>query len=115
MPRRLAVIAATLMLSSCASGAKPTPAAPCLVDLSIAPAQLRAPDELPDLQAATDDALLRNHVAVARQYHALADQLRALLCSLGSQRGITLNGAVPVTPPGCGVAAGNNHGAAPAF
>jgi hypothetical protein len=103
------------MLSSCASGAKPTPAAPCLVDLSIAPAQLRAPDELPDLQAATDDALLRNHVAVARQYHALADQLRALLCSLGSQRGITLNGAVPVTPPGCGVAAGNNHGAAPAF
>lgn len=103
------------MLSSCASGAKPTPAAPCLVDLSIAPAQLRAPDELPDLQAATDDALLRNHVAVARQYHALADQLRALLCSLGSQRGITLNGAVPVTPPGCGVAAGNYHGAAPAF
>ncbi|ELC7322617.1 MULTISPECIES: hypothetical protein [Stenotrophomonas] len=115
MPRRLAVIAATLMLSSCASGAKPTPAAPCLVDLSIAPAQLRAPDELPDLQAATDDALLRNHVAVARQYHALADQLRALLCSLGSQRGITLNGSAPVAPPGCGVAAGNNHGAAPAF
>ncbi|WP_242891790.1 hypothetical protein [Stenotrophomonas maltophilia] len=115
MPRRLAVIAATLMLSSCASGAKPTPAAPCLVDLSIAPAQLRAPDELPDLRAATDDALLRNHVAVARQYHALADQLRALLCSLGSQRGITLNGSAPVAPPGCGVAAGNNHGAAPAF
>ncbi|WP_422346825.1 hypothetical protein [Stenotrophomonas sp. DR009] len=115
MPRRLAVIAATLMLSSCASGAKPTPAAPCLVDLSIAPAQLRAPDELPDLQAATDDALLRNHVAVARQYHALADQLRALLCSLGSQRGITLNGSAPVAPPGCGLAAGNNHGAAPAF
>ncbi|WP_176510660.1 hypothetical protein [Stenotrophomonas sp. CC120223-11] len=115
MPRRLAVIAATLMLSSCASGAKPTPAAPCLVDLSIAPAQLRAPDELPDLQAATDDALLRNHVAVARQYHALADQLRALLCSLGSQRGITLNGSAPAAPPGCGVAAGNNHGAAPAF
>ncbi len=103
------------MLSSCASGAKPTPAAPCLVDLSIAPAQLRAPDELPDLQAATDDALLRNHVAVARQYHALADQLRALLCSLGSQRGITLNGSAPVAPPGCGVATGNNHGAAPAF
>ncbi|KRG50300.1 hypothetical protein [Stenotrophomonas maltophilia] len=76
---------------------------------------MRAPDELPDLQAATDDALLRNHVAVARQYHALADQLRALLCSLGSQRGITLNGAVPVTPPGCGVAAGHNHGAVPAF
>ncbi|WP_176433118.1 hypothetical protein [Stenotrophomonas sp. CC120222-04] len=115
MPRRLAVIAATLMLSSCASGAKPTPAAPCLVDLSIAPAQLRAPDELPDLQAATDDALLRNHVAVARQYHALADQLRALLCSLSSQRGITLNGSAPVAPPGCGLAAGNNHGAAPAF
>ncbi len=103
------------MLSSCASGAKPTPAAPFLVDLSIAPAQLRAPDELPDLQAATDDALLRNHVAVARQYHALADQLRALLCSLGSQRGITLNGSAPVAPPGCGVAADNNHGAAPAF
>ncbi|MDV3435550.1 hypothetical protein R1H25_08785 [Stenotrophomonas sp. C2852] len=76
---------------------------------------MRAPDELPDLQAATDDALLRNHVAVARQYHVLADQLRALLCSLGSQRGITLNGAVPVTPPGCGVATGNNHGDAPAF
>jgi len=76
---------------------------------------LRAPDELPDLQAATDDALLRNHVAVARQYHALADQLRALLCSLGSQRGFTLNGSAQVAPPGCGVAAGNNHGAAPAF
>jgi hypothetical protein len=103
------------MLSSCASGAKPTPAAPCLVDLSIAPAQLRAPLELPDLQAASDDALLRNHVAVAQQYHALADQLRALLCSLGSQRGITLNGSAPVTPPGCEIATGNRHDATPAF
>ncbi len=90
-----------LMLSSCASGAKPTPVAPCRVDLSIAPAQLRAPDELPDLQAANDDALLRNHVAVARQYHALADQLRALLCSLGSQQGITLNGTAPMAPAEC--------------
>ena len=97
------------MLSSCASGAKPTPAAPCLVDLSIAPAQLRAPDELPDLQAATDDALLRNHVAVAQQYHALADQLSALLCSLGSQRGITINGAAPAAPADCGSSATPTH------
>ncbi len=97
------------MLSSCASGAKPTPAAPCCVDLSIAPAQLRAPLELPDLQAASDDALLRNHVAVAQQYHALADQLRALLCSLGSQRGITINGIAPVVPAGCDNSTNHPH------
>lgn len=89
-----------LTLSSCASGAKPTPA-PLSIDLHIAPAQLRAPRALPDLQAADDDALLRNHVAVARYYHELADQLRALLCSLGSQQGFTLNGAPPVKPAGC--------------
>ncbi|SES69920.1 MULTISPECIES: hypothetical protein [Stenotrophomonas] len=77
------------------------PAALFLPDLSIAPAQLRAPQELPDLQAADDDALLRNHVAVARQYHELADQMRALLCSLGSQHGFTINGAAPLTPAGC--------------
>ncbi|KAG0731905.1 hypothetical protein G6F23_014846 [Rhizopus arrhizus] len=94
------------MLSSCASGAKPTPAMPCHVDISIAPAQLQTPPELPDLQGADDDALLRNHVAVARRYHELADQLRALLCSLGNQRGFTINGALPVAPASCGAAAG---------
>lgn len=77
------------------------PAALVIPDISIAPAQLRAPQELPDLQAADDDALLRNHVAVARQYHELADQMRALLCSLGNQRGFTVNGAPPMTPVGC--------------
>ncbi len=77
------------------------PAALVIPDISIAPAQLRAPQELPDLQAADDDALLRNHVAVARQYHELADQMRALLCSLGSQQGFTVNGAPPRVPAGC--------------
>ena len=115
MPRLLVVIAATLTLSSCASGARPTPATPCRADLSIAPAQLLPPPRLPDLHAASDDALLRNHVAVAQQYHALADQLSALLCSLGSQRGITLNGSAPVTPPGCETTTGNRHDATPAF
>lgn len=87
------------------------PAALVIPDISIAPAQLRAPQELPDLQAADDDALLRNHVAVARQYHELADQMRALLCSLGNQRGFTVNGAPPMTPVGC-TAHGNtgDHG-----
>ena len=108
MPRLLAATAAMLMLSSCASGAKPMPAALFIPDLSIAPAQLRAPQELPDLQAADDDALLRNHVAVARQYHELADQMRALLCSLGSQHGFTINGAAPLTPAGC-IPAGNTR------
>lgn len=89
------------MLSSCASGAKPTPAVPFPPDLGIAPAQLRAPQPLPDLQAADDAALLRNHVAVAQHYHEVADQLRALLCSLGSQQGITINGAAPLLPPWC--------------
>ncbi|HEL4297246.1 hypothetical protein N5C18_20255 [Stenotrophomonas sp. GD03930] len=79
---------------------------PCHVDISIAPAQLQTPPELPDLQGADDDALLRNHVAVARRYHELADQLRALLCSLGNQRGFTINGALPVAPASCGAAAG---------
>ncbi|HEL4234477.1 TPA: hypothetical protein ACOFD8_004387 [Stenotrophomonas maltophilia] len=97
-----------LTLSSCASGAKPTQA-PLSIDLHIAPAQLRAPRALPDLQAADDDALLRNHVAVARHYHELADQLRALLCSLGSQQGFTLNGAPLVKPAGC--TAGDTTGA----
>lgn len=97
-----------LTLSSCASGAKPTQA-PLSIDLHIAPAQLRAPRALPDLQAAGDDALLRNHVAVARHYHELADQLRALLCSLGSQQGFTLNGAPLVKPAGC--TAGDTTGA----
>ncbi|HDS1663426.1 MULTISPECIES: hypothetical protein [Stenotrophomonas] len=101
MPRLLVVIAATLTLSSCASGARPTPATPCRADLSIAPAQLLPPSRLPDLHAASDDALLRNHVAVAQQYHALADQLSALLCSLGNQHGITINGAVPAAPAHC--------------
>ncbi|SMR70465.1 MULTISPECIES: hypothetical protein [Stenotrophomonas] len=77
------------------------PAALVIPDISIAPAQLRAPQELPDLHAADDDALLRNHVAVARQYHELADQMRALLCSLGSQQGFTVNGAPPRVPAGC--------------
>lgn len=77
------------------------PVALAIPDISIAPAQLRAPQELPDLQAADDDALLRNHVAVARQYHELADQMRALLCSLGSQQGFTVNGASLPTPAGC--------------
>ncbi|KAG0953887.1 hypothetical protein G6F31_013321 [Rhizopus arrhizus] len=67
---------------------------------------LQTPPELPDLQGADDDALLRNHVAVARRYHELADQLRALLCSLGNQRGFTINGALPVAPASCGAAAG---------
>lgn len=89
------------MLISCASGAKPTPDVLHRPDLSIAPAQLRAPLDLPDLQGADDEALLRNHVAVARQYHELADQLRALLCSLGSQQGITLNGTQPRLPADC--------------
>jgi len=97
-----------LTLSSCASGAKPTQA-PLSIDLHIAPAQLRAPRALLDLQAADDDALLRNHVAVARHYHELADQLRALLCSLGSQQGFTLNGAPLVKPAGC--TAGDTTGA----
>lgn len=88
------------------------PAALVIPDLSIAPAQLRAPQELPDLHAADDDALLRNHVAVAQQYHELADQMRALLCSLGSQQGFTVNGAPPPIPAGC-IADGNAsaHGA----
>lgn len=84
------------------------PAALFIPDLSIAPAQLRAPQELPDLQTADDDALLRNHVAVARQYHELADQMRALLCSLGSQQGFTVNGAPPLAPAGC-TPAGNTR------
>lgn len=109
MPRLLVVIAATLTLSSCASGARPTPATPCRADLSIAPAQLLPPPRLPDLHAASDDALLRNHVAVAQQYHALADQLSALLCSLGSQRGITINGAAPAAPADCGNSATPTH------
>ncbi|MDA5341590.1 hypothetical protein [Stenotrophomonas maltophilia] len=78
------------------------PAAHCRIDLAIAPAQLRVAPALPDLDGADDEALLRNHVEVARRYHALADQLRALLCSLGGQRGITLNGAQPLMPAGCG-------------
>ena len=77
------------------------PAALFIPDLSIAPAQLRLPQALPDLQAADDGALLRNHVAVARQYHELADQMRALLCSLGSQHGFTINGAAPLAPASC--------------
>ncbi|MHC1652925.1 hypothetical protein ACODUL_06450 [Stenotrophomonas maltophilia] len=77
------------------------PAAHCHVDLAIAPAQLRGPPALPDLDGTDDSALLRNHVAVAGQYHALADQLHALLCSLADQRGITLNGAEPLKPAGC--------------
>lgn len=101
MPRAPTAIAAMLILSSCASGAKRTPAAPLPPDLHIAPAQLQPPPALPDLTGADDLALLRNHVAVARQYHALADQLRALLCSLGSQRGYTVNGSPPVIPAGC--------------
>lgn len=109
MPRLLVVIAATLTLSSCASGARPTPATPCRAELSIAPAQLLPPPRLPDLHAASDDALLRNHVAVAHQYHALADQLSALLCSLGSQRGITINGAAPAAPADCGSGATPTH------
>lgn len=77
------------------------PAAHCRIDLTIAPAQLRVARPLPDLDGTDDDALLRNHVEVARRYHALADQLHALLCSLGGQRGITLNGAEPLMPAGC--------------
>lgn len=85
------------------------PAALFIPDLSIAPAQLRAPQDLPDLQAADDDALLRNHVAVARQYHELADQMRALLCSLGSQRGFTVNGAPPMSPIECTSHGSSSH------
>lgn len=109
MPRLLVVIAATLTLSSCASGARPTPATPCRADLSIAPAQLLPPSRLPDLHAGSDDALLRNHVAVAQQYHALAEQLSALLCSLGNQRGITINGIAPVVPAGCDNSTNHAH------
>ncbi|HHA2625418.1 hypothetical protein [Stenotrophomonas maltophilia] len=39
----------------------------------------------------------------------LADQLSALLCSLGSQRGITINGAVPAAPADCGSSATPTH------
>ncbi|MGO4555145.1 hypothetical protein AB4Y84_13165 [Stenotrophomonas sp. 2YAF22] len=45
---------------------------------------------------------------MARQYHELADQMRALLCSLGSQHGFTINGAAPLTPAGC-IPAGNTR------
>ncbi|HEL3178888.1 TPA: hypothetical protein UME25_004712 [Stenotrophomonas maltophilia] len=82
------------------------PAAHCRIDLAIAPAQLRVAPALPDLDGADDEALLRNHVEVARRYHELADQLRALLCSLGNQTGFTINGALPVAPASCGTAAG---------
>ena len=40
-------------------------------------------------------------VPFKEQAFALADQLSALLCSLGNQHGITINGAVPAAPAHC--------------
>lgn len=95
---RWAAIAATLILSSCASGARPTPEP---VNLQIAPAQLQAPRALPQPDRADDSALLANHVAVTQAYHALADQLRALVCTLARSEGITLNGSAPSAAMDC--------------
>lgn len=96
-----AAIAATLILSSCASGARPTPAIPDSVNLSIAPAQLRQPRPLPQPERADDSTLLANHVAVAQAYHDLADQLRGLICTLARSQGITINGIAAADAARC--------------
>lgn len=70
-------------------------------DLSIAPGQVHEPAQLPALDGADDVALLRNHVEVAKAYHALADRYRALVCGVLSQQGITVNGAAPAPPAWC--------------
>lgn len=99
---RGAAIAVTLILASCASGAPPMPAShPLPVNLQIAPAQLQPPQALPAPAGADDMSLLRNHVAVAHAYHALADQVRALLCTLARSEGIQVNASAPTLAVPC--------------
>lgn len=56
---------------------------------------------LPQPTDADDIALLANHVAVAEAYHALADRLAALVCTITDAKGVTINGSTPMQPAMC--------------
>lgn len=94
--------AALLMLTSCASGGRKTPAPPLAVNLDIPTAQLqRRPNTIPDPTGATDPELLANHGLAARMYHGTANQVNALICTLLSQVGVLINGETPKRPTWC--------------
>lgn len=97
-----ALLAMALTLSSCASGMKRTPEPPT-PNLDIPPAQMEAPAHtLPRLVADADKpAILGNHVASAKAYHALRIRFEALVCTLTTSAGITINGSKPVPREGC--------------
>ena len=56
---------------------------------------------LPQPASGDDVGLLTNHVAVAKAYHALADRLAALVCTITAAKGITINGSAPTQPATC--------------
>ena len=70
-------------------------------NITIPQAQLQEPQTLPQPGSGNDADLLSNHVAVAHDYHDLAEQTAALICGLLSQSGFTVNGSTPAAPQWC--------------
>lgn len=100
--RILILLAATLMATACAHGAKQTPAEPPTPNLSIPAGQLAIPvDELPQPLSGQRSELLANHVVVAHAFHDVVTDYTALICTVLGATGITINGAAPVQPLAC--------------
>jgi hypothetical protein len=100
--RVAALVAALLMLSSCASGKRQTTVDSTTPDLRI-PVDLMAEELRPTHQPrdGSDSELLRDHVAAMDAYHALRIRIGSLVCVIASQAGVTINGAKPVRPAYC--------------
>ncbi len=101
--RILILLSVTLMATGCVHGVKRIPAQVLKPDLTIPPAQMAQSPDLPQPASGKRSALLSNHVAVARMYHALRATHLALVCSITGATGVTINGAEGVQPEACKV------------
>lgn len=57
--------------------------------------------ELPQPITGGRNDLLMNHVAVAKSWHLMRNDLLSLVCAITGQQGVTINGLPPIQPAAC--------------